>query len=247
MLLAALAVAPGIAVCLFIYSLNKYGKEHILWLVLCFLLGMAATLPALLVQTLAVDVRSEPFRHSILSFVWYAFVIVALSEEGSKFLVLRFFAWPRPTFKEPFDGILYSVMIGMGFATVENIEYVSQFGLETGVSRFFLAIPAHASFAVLMGYNVGLAKFDPERSVWLMWKGLLIAVLLHGSYDFFLFLQQNRAVTRYVSTGILSFGAFASFYIAVRLAMRAIRMHRELSGEEMEEPEEEFDQNTNFE
>ncbi|HXB91795.1 MAG TPA: PrsW family glutamic-type intramembrane protease [Puia sp.] len=246
MLLAALAVAPGIAVCLFIYSLNKYGKEHILWLVLCFLLGMAATLPALLVQTLAVDVRNEPYRHSILSYVWYAFVIVALSEEGSKFLVLRFFAWPRSTFREPFDGILYSVMIGMGFATVENIEYVSQFGLETGVSRFFLAIPAHASFAVLMGYNVGWAKVRHRRRLWLMTRGLLIAVLFHGSFDFFLFIQQSRTATQYLSTGILSFGAFASFYIAVRLAFRAIRMHRALMEEEEEDAaSEDTDQNTN--
>jgi hypothetical protein len=151
MLLLALAVAPGIAICLFIYSLNKYGKEQMAYLVLSFVLGMVATLPALLVQTLAEDVRDEPSRHSIFSYVWYAFIIIALSEEGSKFLVLRFYAYRLKAFTEPFDGVLFSVMIGMGFATVENIEYVSQFGLETGVSRFFLAIPAHASFAVLMG------------------------------------------------------------------------------------------------
>ena len=247
MLLLALAIAPGIAICLFIYSLNAYGREPLSDLALSFVLGMMATLPPALVQMLAEDVRNAPARHSILSYAWYAFIVVALSEEGSKYLVLRWYAYPKRSFSEPFDGVVYAVMIGMGFATVENIEYIWEFGLETGVARFFLSVPAHASFAVLMGYNVGLAKFDPERSVWLMWKGLLIAVLLHGSYDFFLFIQQNRAVTRYVSTGILSFGAFASFYIAVRLAMRAIRMHRELSGEEMEESEEELDQNTNFE
>jgi RsiW-degrading membrane proteinase PrsW (M82 family) len=241
MLLAALAIAPGIAVCLFIYSLNKYGKEHIGYLLMSFVLGMAATLPALLVQMLAVDVRNEPSLHSILSYAWYAFVIVAFSEEGSKYLVLRFFAYPRTSFREPFDGILYSVMIGMGFATVENIEYVSQFGLETGVSRFFLAIPAHASFAVLMGYQVGWAKFDKKRARWLMWKGLLIAVLFHGSFDFFLFLQQNRAATEHFSTGVLSFGAFASFYIAVRMAMRALRMHRALAEEDS--PEEDRGEN----
>jgi RsiW-degrading membrane proteinase PrsW (M82 family) len=232
MLLAAIAIAPGIAVCLFIYSFNRYGKAHIRNLVLSFVLGMAATLPALLIQMLAEDVRNEPSRHSILSYAWFAFIVVAFSEEGSKFLVLRFFSYPQKTFNEPFDGILYSVMIGMGFATVENIEYVSQFGLETGVSRFFLAIPAHASFAVLMGYQVGWAKFDKERATWLMAKGLLIAVLFHGSFDFFLFLQQSRAATQYLSTGILSFGAFASFYIAVRMAMRALRMHRALAEEE---------------
>jgi RsiW-degrading membrane proteinase PrsW (M82 family) len=223
MLLFALAIAPGIAVCLFVYSMNQYGPASMWRLVISFLLGMAATAPALLLQTLAEDVRTEPHRHDIFDVAWYAFVIVALSEEGSKFLVLRFYAYPQRFFKEPFDGIIYSVMIGMGFATVENVEYVHQFGLETGISRFFLAIPAHASFAVLMGYPVGRAKFEPDYSVWLMIRGLLTAVFFHGSFDFFLFLQQNSYVTKYLSTGILSFCTFASFYIAVRMAMRALR------------------------
>jgi len=113
----------------------------------------------------------------------------------------------------------------MGFATVENIEYVSKFGLDTAVARMFLSVPAHAAFAVLMGYNIGLAKFQPERKRWLMVKALLIVVLLHGSFDFFLFLQQNHAVRQYVSEGILSFCAFTSFYIAIRQAWKAIRMH----------------------
>jgi RsiW-degrading membrane proteinase PrsW (M82 family) len=226
MLLFALAVAPGIAICLFVYSLNKYGPRAMRYLILSFLLGMVATLPALLLQTLATDVRTEPWRHSILSYAWFAFIVVALSEEGSKFLVLRGYAYPKQVFQGPFDGIMFSVMIGMGFATLENIEYVRQFGLGTGVSRFFLAIPAHASFAVLMGYPAGKAKADRPHAFWLMLQGLVVAVVFHGSFDFFLFLQQSYEAKKYVSTGMLSFGTFASFYIAVRLAMRAIRRHR---------------------
>ena len=235
MLLFALAVAPGIAVSLFIYSMNKYGRESIRYLIVAFILGMVATLPALLVQTLAEDVRDEPGRHSIWSYLWYAFVVVALSEEGSKYLVLRGYAYPKAVFKEPFDGVVFAVMIGMGFATVENIEYVLKFGLETAVSRTFLAIPAHASFAVLMGYPVGRAKFEKEYSLWLLTRGLVVAVLFHGSFDFFLFLQQSRVAAKYFSTGVLSFGAFATFYISVRLAMRALRMHRRRQEEEEEE------------
>ena len=233
LLLLAIAIAPGIAISLFIYSLHEYGKEFLRPLLLSFVLGMATTLPPLVIQLLAGDVREDPSRHSVWSFAWYAYVIVALSEEGSKYLLLRYYAYPQPTFREPFDGILYAVMIGMGFATVENIEYVWQFGLETGVSRFFLSVPAHASFAVLMGYNVGWAKSDPERSGRLMAKGLLMAVFFHGSFDFFLFLQQKRAALPYA--GMLSFGAFASFYIAVRLALRAIRMHSDQEEEGTEE------------
>lgn len=252
MFLLALAVAPGIAVCLFVYSLNKYGRGSMRYLVLSFVLGMAATLPALLIQMLAEDVRDEPSRHSILSYAWYAYIVVALSEEGSKFLVLRCYAYPKKSFGGPFDGIVYSVMIGMGFATIENIEYVRQFGLETGFSRFFLAIPAHASFAVLMGYPAGKAKSDRPHAFWLMLQGLLVAVLFHGSFDFFLFLQQKREVTKYLSTGMLDFGTFASFYIAVRLAMRAIRRHRVDPDDRDQEDDSgkatgEWNQNTNFE
>jgi hypothetical protein len=85
-------------------------------------------------------------------------------------------------------------------------------------------------------------------------------VLFHGSFDFFLFLQQKREATKYLSAGILSFGTFASFYIAVRLAMRAIRKHRS-DPDESDDPDEpddtdregksgklhgEWNQNTNF-
>ena len=226
MLLLALAVAPGIAICLFIYSLQRLGRASMLYLITAFLLGAAATLPALAIQLMAVDVRNDPGRHSILSYLWFAFGVVALSEEGSKFLVLRFYAYPKKTFREPFDGIVYGVLISMGFATVENIEYVFKFGLETGVSRFFLSIPAHAAFAVLMSYPVGRAKFDTQHALLLMARGLGTAVLFHGSFDFFLFLQQSHEATKYLSTGMLSFGAFATFYLAVRLAMRALRTYR---------------------
>jgi RsiW-degrading membrane proteinase PrsW (M82 family) len=226
MLLLALAVAPGIAISLFIYSRDRFDREPKRYLIVAFILGMLATIPPLLIQMLAGDARSHSVLHSILGYALYAYVIVALSEEASKFLVLRYYAYPKITFNEPFDGIVYGVMIGMGFATVENIEYVERFGFQTGLVRFFLAVPAHASFAVLMGYYVGMAKANAAQSVSLMVKGLFIPVLFHGSFDFFVFLQRDQRITANLSEGLLSFGAFATFYIAVRLAWRTIRQHQ---------------------
>ena len=226
MLLLALAIAPGLAICLFIYSRDKYGKEPLRFLLVSFVLGMLSTVPALLIQQLAAFFRKDNGGDAILSYAWFAFVVVGLSEESCKFLMLRLYAYPKKAFLEPFDGIVYAVMIGMGFATLENIEYVEQFGVGAGISRFFLAVPAHAAFAVLMGYNVGLAKSNPDRAGWLMTKGLMIAVFFHGSFDFFLFLQQSEHIRQTVSQGLLSFGAFATFYIAFRLAMRTIRSQK---------------------
>src|ERR1700761_1863805 len=105
MLLLAVAIAPGIAICLFIYSLNQYGRSSIRYLITSFILGMLSTVPALFAQLIFDDVRTEPWRHSIAEYIFYAFVVVALSEEGSKFFVLRLYAYPQPFFRAPFDGI----------------------------------------------------------------------------------------------------------------------------------------------
>jgi RsiW-degrading membrane proteinase PrsW (M82 family) len=223
MLLLALAIAPGIAICLFIYSRDVYGREPLPALAISFLLGAISTIPAWFAEMYSGHVNpSEP----VINYAAFAYCVVGFSEEGCKFLVLRWYAYRKQSFDEPFDGIVYAVMISMGFATVENIEYVWFYGADVGIARFFLAVPAHAAFAVLMGYYVGMAKFVPQGSVWLLLKGLLIAVFFHGSFDFFLFLQQSDYARQYVSTGLLSFGAFASFYLSFRMAMRAIRMHR---------------------
>ena len=158
--LLALAIAPGLAICLFIYSKDKYNKEPIWMLLFAFVLGVLSILPAVLVQ-LSYGFDLEKTQHEgISSVAFFAFCIVALSEEASKFLMLRLFIYPRKHFDDPFDGIVYAVMIGMGFATIENIGYVYQHGLGTGILRMFLSVPAHGTFAVMMGYFIVTHNMD---------------------------------------------------------------------------------------
>ena len=85
--------------------------------------------------------------------------MVALTEEA-KFIALRYYAFRNKNFNEPFDGIIYAVYISMGFAFV-NILYVSQGGMQVAILRTFTAVPAHAMFAVMMGYYAGLASLLP--------------------------------------------------------------------------------------
>jgi RsiW-degrading membrane proteinase PrsW (M82 family) len=159
--------------------------------------------------------------------------VIAGSEEGCKYLVLRYYAYRNKAFNEPFDGIIYSVMISMGFATLENIGYVLEFGFQTGILRMFLSVPSHGAFAVLLGYHVGLAKFHktPRRrgAMQHIIKGLLLAIFFHGAFDFFLLLQNNFQVKQHVSNGLLISGALVMWYIAIRISIRSIRLHEELS------------------
>lgn len=228
--LLALAIAPGAAITLYIYSRDKYDREPLKPLLISFLLGMVATAPAIYIQVVLKPVLYLQFPGFT---IWYyfllSFIVVAASEEGSKYLMLRGYAYRNKAFNEPFDGIIYSVMISMGFATLENIDYVLNYGFRTGIIRLFISVPSHGAFAVLMGYHVGLAKFNKTHAIRHIVKGLLLAIFFHGAFDFFLFLQNSSQVKQYVSNGLLIAGALVAWYFAIRMAIKSIRLHEELS------------------
>lgn len=218
--LLALSIAPGIAICLFIYLKDKYNREPIGLLVWSFILGMLSTIPAIIIQIFFTKPVEEIMGEGIFYTAVFAYLIVGLSEEGSKFLALRFIPYRRKAFDDPFDGIVYAMMVGMGFATLENIGYVTQHGYATGITRMFLSVPAHASFAVLMGYHVGLAKFDTANRKKYFFLAIFWPVLFHGTFDFFLFLG---------NTWLHFIGAVVSFIIAVRLSLKLIRRKQVIS------------------
>lgn len=214
--LIGLALAPGVAVMLYIYERDKISKEPPATLAVCFVLGMVATVPAILFESLGGYVSEFiPGYHAQQLF--YAYGIVALSEEGSKFFFLKRYAFRLRSFDEPFDGIVYAVFISMGFATLENVLYVVNGDVSTAMWRMFTAVPAHATFGVLMGHYSGLAKLRSPQAAKLG-AGLLMAVLFHGTYDYFLFIGQES---------LIFLGAFASLVVGGWLSFKAIRMHRE--------------------
>jgi len=223
--LIALAIAPGIAICLFIFHRDAYNREPKLNLFVSFMLGVAIVFPVAYAEIFLNQFLDNTIQGIAIS----AFLVVALIEELGKFIVLRFYAYPKKSFDEPLDGIVYGVMTGMGFATLENILYVQKFGMQTGFLRMFLSVPAHATFGVIMGYYAGKAKFDKPDSFRLLFLGLFCAVLFHGAYDFFLFLQGNPYIKDYIPDLLLFIGAVSSFIIAIRLSLTHIKKHRLLS------------------
>jgi protease PrsW len=222
--LLALSIAPGIAICIFIYLKDKYNREPVGLLLASFILGMISTIPALVLQVINGSSPESLAGKSIQEMAVFAYLVVALSEEGSKYFMIRIFGYRRKAFDEPFDGIVYAVMTGMGFATLENIGYVLQNGFSTGILRMFLSVPAHATFAVLMGYYMGLAKFDAARRKKYLLLAILLPVIFHGTFDFFLF-----AGNTLLHIG----GALVSFIVAIRLSRKAIRKHQALSKESL--------------
>lgn len=112
------------------------------------------------------------------------FLVVAVSEEFVKFAAVRLKAFRSRQFYEVMDGVVFGVAAALGFATVENILSVFQYGYATAILRAFMSVPNHAAWGGIMGYYVGVAKTSSKHSkLQFIATGLGIAIVLHGTYD----------------------------------------------------------------
>jgi RsiW-degrading membrane proteinase PrsW (M82 family) len=213
--LLAIAMAPSVAIGVYIYLKDHHEKEPISLLIKSFFYGVFSTFVTLFISGIIsqfvtineVDVSEQAVN---------AFVIVALVEEFSKFIFVRGILYRNKNFNEPFDGIVYAVMVSMGFATFENIFYVAEGGLSVALTRMFTAVPAHATFGILMGYFLGKAKFEHKKSYY-AFHALGIATLFHGAYDYFLFISFVPGIW---------LGAIASLALGIYLSRKAIKIHQ---------------------
>jgi protease PrsW len=154
LILLTIALAPGLAIAMFIYERDKLDKEPFHLLIKTFFLGILSIFPAILIEFGVQQLGIVPAKDNVTLTGVYA-IIVGFVEEICKYAVLIWFAYPRKEFDEPFDGITYAVMIAMGFATFENISYVVDQGvrkgfmegMNIGLWRMISAVPAHGSFA----------------------------------------------------------------------------------------------------
>ena len=176
------AVAPAIVLAVTLVRKDR-RPEPKRWLWAAVGLGVLAGPAVLLLEYLVLpDIPADTFMGAILS----SFITAAIPEEGLKFAALYFLAKYCKHFDELFDGIVYAVCIGMGFAGLENILYLT--GAEdgwvmVGISRALLSVPAHYFFAVIMGTFFSLGWFDRQNRKIYLFAALAVPIIVHGLYD----------------------------------------------------------------
>lgn len=188
--LIAAAVIPAVVLMVQVYRADRLEKEPAGILISLLVFGVFATALAIVTETIGEKILLSLFDETDLGYLILSnFIVVALSEEGFKLLLLRARTWRSPNFNCQFDGVVYAVFVSLGFALWENISYVSVYGLGTAAVRALTAVPGHACFGVFMGSWYGMARWhenygDHERSKQYCRKALLVPALLHGCYDF---------------------------------------------------------------
>ena len=209
--LILLETIPPLLIVFFLYRNDLYEKEPHKLLISTFILGCVLIIPMIILETLTQMIFTNVFFFSLLG--------IALVEEGVKYIALLKYNLPKKDFNEPYDGIIYSLFLTMGFALVENISYVvgnEETGFSVAIARMFTAIPMHATCGIVMGYYLGLSKMKTSDKSTNLTLSILLPVLIHGLYNYFLFVDFPL-----LSLLIVIFG--------VVYARKAIRLHQEQS------------------
>ncbi len=212
LLLAISALLPAVVLCVYVYSKDRVEKEPVGLLLMLLLFGAISCFPAAEIESLLGMILDSFFKniqvtktaYYIYNFIYY-FVCIALVEETVKFFVLKWKTSKHREFNHTFDGLIYSIFVSLGFAALENILYVFQFGFQTALLRAVLSVPGHMFFAVMMGYHYSKwhiykaasmiedelkksGKIPPNSTNFAYKKSAFFALLMptiaHGIFDF---------------------------------------------------------------
>ncbi len=196
-ILIAAAVIPAVFLMVRVYRSDRLEAEspRLLWQLVKA--GILSSLLALLEERIGSAILNrlvEP--NTVLYNAILYFVIVAIAEESSKYLLLRRNSWRTPEFNCQYDGVVYAVFVSLGFALWENISYVMNYGFSTALVRAVTAIPGHACFGVFMGVFYGAAKKYANAGVKGVSKAcrvlaVVFPALLHGAYDYIASMEQT--------------------------------------------------------
>jgi protease PrsW len=120
-------------------------------------------------------------------------LVVGFIQAAVVYLVVRYGIYTDPEFDERVDGVIYAVAAGLGMATVINFFYVMEHGgVDLGIGSIQMVVTAlaHASFAGILGYFLGQARFE-RTPIYYLPAGLALVATLNGVF----FLLEDRVTT----------------------------------------------------
>ena len=196
----AIAIFPAIFFMIYIYRNDSKEKEPPLLLLKCIIGGLLSVPVAIILEMIAEAVVIYLLENVVsatrVNYGVLTAIFVGLIEEGAKFFFLYIFTWKDKEFNYRFDGIVYAVFVSLGFAALENVFYVFNYGTGVALQRALLTIPGHMSFAVYMGLYYGHAKVsealnNPDAKALNLKAAYAFAVLLHTIFDATLMVESD--------------------------------------------------------
>lgn len=196
--LTRLAVIPGLIIIVYIYGKDKVEKEPLGLIAKLILFGMCCCFFAGTAESVMMSVVPSYPAGTLEYAMTEAFMVAALCEEAVKLIALKLGSWRNTHFNYRFDGIVYGTSVAVGFAILENVMYVTQYGFGTAVVRAFTAVPLHAFCGAVMGIHYSFAKkasIDGRYVARIAHMALayIVPFVIHGMYDTFAMMRTQQA------------------------------------------------------
>lgn len=212
-------IAPAIALLIYLFLRYRFPKGKFGLLYQSFIYGLISLVPVLLVQLIASYMGLDSLT-TLKRIAFYSLVVMGMTSEISKFIFLRVFCYPNENFKTPVDGIIYSVMIAMGFATVNNVLYFINIpNLTVSGLNAATAGPANLIYGVLMGFFVGLGKMRSIKYIDSL-TGLSAAIFFHAMYDFCLITKDRTLLAIFFAGSLII--TFSLIAVAIRVHQKPV-------------------------
>lgn len=181
------------------YHKDRALPEPVPLLVLTFFLGMlAAGISALLYQGLGLaGLRFDAgylAETNAVALLAYALFAIGPIEELAKLLPFVLIVLRFPKFDDPMDGIIYASFIGLGYASVENWQYLKYLTTAEAIARGFASPVIHMLFASIWGHWIARAHLAGKKVLRTTVTSALAASALHGLYDFAVILNPRFAL-----------------------------------------------------
>lgn len=192
---------------LFFYLKKDAHPEPKGMIIKIFLFGMIAAAAAA-----AIEIIFSKLLFSSAPLSVYNFLFIALVEELSKFLVIKFKVMKSSELDEPVDIMLYMIIAALGFAALENLLYIFPiFGVKMSIFeagaislfRFLGATFLHALCSATIGFFLAYAIFKQKYKHLLILLGFFTAVFLHGIFNLLIInFESGFLVALLVSLGL---------------------------------------------
>ena len=171
------------------YYKDRHLPEPMGHLALTFTLGIASCYLAMFMYG-ALDLVGLRYDAYLLAetdlkgLFAYSILAIGAIEELAKLIPFLLIVIHFKEFDEPIDGIIYASFIALGFAAVENVQYVQFATTMEALARGFAGPVVHIVFASIWGYYIGRACLCRRKLIPVIFASLAVTAVLHGIYDF---------------------------------------------------------------
>ncbi len=188
-------------------KIDVFEHERIIDICIALIIGYLTPSIALWVYY-GFEIIGFGFNGNLVNDFLYSIIGIGFTEEFAKLLgVVIVFNILKKRISEPIDYLVFAGVVALGFSVRENFIYYNNYGSQVITGRTLISSLTHiinTSICVYGLYSYSIFKVGNKYGNAIL--GLLVAVISHGLFDFFLAKEFTGTLTPFLASVIYFIG-----------------------------------------